>query len=202
MALAVLCVLQASALALQCSTPARRCAAPVLLAPPVEFSRTISVTGLRKQATRNSLCATPEECAALAARFELMSLGSLEANVSLAVVDPRRSRVRAYGSLRASDVAQQGAPVVQIDEARFETFFIDEDLLSLGSGGAYDSESDDSYDEPIEDGQIDMGELVAQHLYLWLAERAMDETRAASGEFAAGTVVIDTGSEGSAISFE
>ena len=168
-------------------------------APVNEFSRTISVAGLKKKATRNSISATSDECAALATRFDLGALGTLDANVSLAVVDPRRSRVRAYGSLRATGIKQGGeqgeAATVQIDDAKFETFFIDEDLLSLPSSGAYDSADDDAYDEPIEDGKIDMGELVAQHLYLWISQREQALLSEQSADYAAGEVVIDTDDE-------
>ena len=158
---------------------------------PNEFSRPISVAKLGRKATRNALSATPEECAALASRFDLAGLRSLEANVSLAVVDPRRTRVRAYGSLCATDVEERGASsALQINSAAFETFFVDEDLL--GGGGAYDSAADDAYDEPIEDGQIDMGELVAQHLYIYLANILdAEKLREASSEYAPGEVVLD-----------
>ena len=162
-----------------------------------EFPRPISVASLKRKATRNELTATPEECAALASRFDLAGIGSLAANVSLAVVDPRRTRVRAYGTFRASAVEPRAAgaaaaEALQVDAAPFETFFVDEELL-IG-GGAYDSDADDAYDEPIEDGSIDMGELVAQHLYLWLSEQEQQELRSADGEtdYKPGEVVFDT----------
>ena len=167
-------------------------------APSSEFSRLMSVGGLRKQATRSALAATEEECAALAARFEFEGIGSLEANVSLAVVDPRRTRVKAYGSLRASNVrvkSMGSASEVQVDGASFETFFIDESMLAAPKSGRYETGDEEAYDEPIEDGQIDMGELVAQHLYLYVSEEQQGEMREAASEFAPGEVVLDTGDD-------
>lgn len=164
--------------------------------PQNEFARPVAVAGFKRKATRNAIEATPEECAALAKRFDLTGLGSLIANVSFAVVDPRLTRVRAYGSFAASDVTPKGSETVQIDPpAKFETFFIDEDLLYLKpttSSGASDADDDDAYDEPIDDGMIDMGELVAQHLYLWLSTYEQDIFREESGEYEAGTIVLDS----------
>ena len=162
---------------------------------PNEFSRPISVAGLGRKASRNAIEATAEECAALATRFDLEGLSTLIANVSLAVLDPRRSRVRAYGSFAATDVGKRGSETLQIDPpVKFETFYIDEDLLYIQptSSGANDAEDESAYDEPIEDGSIDIGELVAQHLYLWLSERELAAFREAAGEFTPGTVVIDS----------
>ena len=42
-------------------------------------------------------------------------------------------------------------------------------------------------------GGIDAGEMVAQHLYLWLSELEQGLLRDAAGEFAPGEVVIDSG---------
>lgn len=166
----------------------------VAMAAPVnEFCRPISVGALGRKATRNALSADEKECAALADRFDLSSLGGLDANVSLAVVDPRRMRVRAYGSFTASDIGV-GSASLQASKVEFETFFVaDDPLEQQGGGGPIDSGDDESYDEPIEDGQIDMGELVAQHFYLYVS----DVESARNSEFdepsvAPGTVVFDS----------
>ena len=166
---------------------------------PNEFSRPISVAGLGRKATRHAIEATAEECAALATRFDLEGLSALVANVSLMVVDPRRSRVRTYGSFAATNVGKRDSAMLQIDPpVKFETFYIDEDLLYIKptSSGANDAEDESAYDEPIEDDAIDIGELVAQHLYLWLSEREMAAFREAAGEFTPGTVVIDSDPDG------
>lgn len=38
-----------------------------------------------------------------------------------------------------------------------------------------DFDGDDEFDELVHDGQIDLGELVSQHLYLHMADLAMQE---------------------------
>ena len=170
---------------------------PLLAAAvPNEFSRPKAVAGLRRQASRFLVEATPEECAALAKRFELQSIGSLAANVSFALVDTQRPRVRAYGSFDATDVGVvngfQGDAVTTLQAIRvpFETFFSGDTLLK----NKYDDDDDDDerFDEDIEDGQIDMGELVAQHLYLYLCDLEMSKYREFTSEYTPGDVVFDS----------
>lgn len=174
-----------------------RCSPPVAAAapPPInEFSRPQAVAGLRKQASRFSLEATAAECADLAKRFDLQAIGALAANVSLAVVDPRRPRVRAYGSLNARDVVVrsgfrgESSTTMQAAGVPFETFFSGDTTVK----GRYDDDDDDSYDEELEDGQIDMGELVAQHLYLYLSELETTKYREFTSDYAPGEVVFDS----------
>jgi hypothetical protein len=155
----------------------RRVPSPVASGPVVnEFSRLVSVTAFGRRATRSTIAATPEERAALAARFGLVGIASLEANVSCAVVDPRLQRVRAYGTITARDVMQEevgvGPVTLQVTQAPFESFFMDKDAAGYADAARakYSFDEEGSYDEPLEDGQIDLGELVAQHLYLHLCE--------------------------------
>jgi hypothetical protein len=169
---------------------------PLLAAAvPNEFSRPKAVAGLRRQASRFLVEATPEECAALAKRFELQSIGSLAANVSLALVDTQRPRVRAYGSFDATDVGVvngfQGDAMTTLQAMRvpFETFYSGDTLPK----NKYDDDDDDErFDEDIEDGQIDMGELVAQHLYLYLCDLEMSKYREFTSEYTPGDVVFDS----------
>lgn len=164
-------------------------------APALEFSRPLNVASLGRKATRTALSATADECAALCTRFGLDGLGALDANVSCAIVDPRRTRVRAYGTLKARDVQQKlsttlgEATTLQVESAAFETFFVDEGAAM--NVGKFADDDDDSYDEPIEGGQIDIGELVAQHLYLYLGDLEM-RRYAEYTEDSVGTVVFDT----------
>jgi len=157
--------------------------------PLNEFSRPLAVDSLGKKAVRNEISANAEECAALAKRFDLESLGSLSANVSCTVVDRRKSRVRARGSFSAGDVVQTGFGNIPVDGITFETFFSDEAAATSGKN-SYDSEEEDTYDEPVEEGQIDLGELVAQHLYLHISQPmdAGDD----DNEYAPGEVVYDS----------
>ena len=79
----------------------------------MEFSRPVIVSTVEKRGKMFSLVATPEECAALAARFDLVSIGALAANVTVTLVDKRRTRVCAHGRLSARDV-QRSIPSGQI----------------------------------------------------------------------------------------
>lgn len=163
--------------------------------PLNEFSRPIAVDSLGKKAVRSDISATPEECAALAKRFALTSLDSVSAKVSCTLIDPRKSRVRAWGTFSAANVAQMESVPIAVDEVPFETFYSDDAALASGKN-AYDSESEEDYDEPIEEGQIDLGELVAQHLYLHISQPEVDFGDE-DEEFAPGEVVFDTGGGGS-----
>ena len=192
------CVATCSAYTLLASRPSCVARAVIRLASgpvPIEFSRPRPIAGLRKQASRFALEATPEECAALAKRFELGGLRSLAANVSLAVIDPRRPRVRAYGSFDAFDVIMKSGlqgdstTTLQAMDVSFETFFSGDAMVQ----GKYDvDEADDAYDEEIEDGQIDLGELVSQHLYLYLSELELTKFREFSSEYEPGEIVFDS----------
>ena len=144
-----------------------------------EFPRPYAAGGLKKSA-RVALEATDAECAALAKRFELEALGALAANVTLTVVDRQRQRVRAVGTLSAADVVRtafDGAQKTQqLDDVAFETYFISEDEATEMLRSDAPLDDDEAFDEEIdENGSVDLGELVAQHLYLYLDELAAME---------------------------
>ena len=144
-----------------------------------EFPRPYAAGGLKKSA-RVALEATDAECAALAERFELEALGALTANVTLTVVDRQRQRVRAVGTLSAADVVRtafDGAQKTQqLDDVAFETYFISEDEATEMLRSDAPLDDDEAFDEEIdENGSVDLGELVAQHLYLYLDELAAME---------------------------
>ena len=144
-----------------------------------EFPRPYAAGGLKKSA-RVALEATDAECAALAKRFELEALGALTANVTLTVVDRQRQRVRAVGTLSAADVVRtafDGAQKTQqLDDVAFETYFISEDEATEMLRSEAPLDDDEAFDEEIdENGSVDLGELGAQHLYLYLDELAAME---------------------------
>lgn len=157
--------------------------------PLNEFSRPLTVDSLGKKAVRNEISASAEECEALAKRFDLESLGSLNANVSCTLIDRRKARVRARGTFSAGNVVQIGFGTIPVNEVTFETFFSDEAAVT-GGKNSYDSEEEDTYDEPVEEGQIDLGELVAQHLYLHISQPV--DGGDDDNEFAPGEVVYDS----------
>ena len=50
----------------------------------------------------------------------------------------------------------------------FETFFREYSESDESAFSVPETQDEESYDEPIEDGSIDIGELTAQHLYIHL----------------------------------
>lgn len=139
---------------------------PVEGAP--EFSRPIRIDQLPSKLSRHRLEADEAERTALAERFDLVALDSLTAEIE---INPptRRGLVRLQGRLKASVVQTcvvTLAPVPALVEAPF----------SLTFGPAVEEESDEidltwggeDPPDPIEDGKIDLGEVVAEHLALAL----------------------------------
>jgi uncharacterized metal-binding protein YceD (DUF177 family) len=143
--------------------------------PKPEFSRPIRADAVHARESVEALEANAGERAALARRLDLQSIGRLAATVKL-----RRVRggtmIRIAGELEA-DVVQTCvatlAPVPARVAERFDALFAPPELIGK------EDEDDESvfYDptaleeedpEPIADGRIDIGELVAQHLSLAL----------------------------------
>jgi len=149
--------------------------AAVRLVETPEFSRPFNARNFGKYA-RSDVCATPAECAALAQRFDLEAIGGLSANVSVSLVNRQSGRLRVYGSLDGSDISRKssGGDVVtlQAQGVDFETFFVPEEKFEARP---IDMDDDESFDEPLEDGQVDLGELVAQHLYMYLYDLSQSE---------------------------
>jgi hypothetical protein len=141
-----------------------RAAAP-LAAAANEWSRPVALGSLGKKALREELDATDAECAALAERFDLDAIESLRATAVLTVVDKRRMRVCVSGELFAS-VRARGDAAALPTSCPFETHFVRADeAFDQYSPGADD---DEAYDEAVDDDTIDVGECVAQHLYVQL----------------------------------
>ena len=162
---------------LQPLTPPLHGRAAVMLASS-EFSRPVSVD--RKQKYQKAeLVASPEECAALCKRFDLEGLDSLVADVRITRVKMGEDtlRVRASGSLTGIGVSRKnfGGERVTLDvqAIEFEAYYATESEDDLG--GEIDLSSDEAFDEPIIDGEINLGELVAQQLYLHLSELTLQE---------------------------
>ena len=109
---------------------AARLGALSLAAPPApEFSRPFALGAFEsRKSARVEVRADSSECAALARRFDFEELSSLAANVSLAVVDRRRMRIRARGTLSAVGLRQRNfvgdSVFVPVSEVPFETYFI------------------------------------------------------------------------------
>ena len=134
-------------------------------ADPVEFSRPMALDRVSTTQHREEIVATDKERAALAERFNLLSLDRLTASFSLKRA--RKDLVRVKGRVSA-DLVQ--ACVVTLDpipahiEEKFEV-----DYLEGAQPAVADLELDvegAEAPEPAPDGWIDLGELAAEQLGL------------------------------------
>jgi len=134
--------------------------------PDPEFSRPFVVDRLGAAPVTETLVATPAECSALATRMRIVTLGGLSATATLERV--LSGLIHVSGRLEA-DVVQ----TCVVTLADFPSHVEDSFTLEFGNAAAEhgdEIEIDVDYDppEPIEDGIIDLGELVAQYLALAL----------------------------------
>jgi uncharacterized metal-binding protein YceD (DUF177 family) len=127
----------------------------------LEFSRPVEVTRLGAAEVAYDIVANDTERAALAKRFDLLSLDRLEAQVTLHRV--AAGVVRLNASLSA-DLVQTDVvtldPVLGHVEDGFTLLFAEE----TDDAGALDPDAE--LVEPMADGRIDIGEAVAQQLSL------------------------------------
>ena len=137
---------------------------------PIEFSRPVKVTDIPVGGLVREIEATAEECAALARRFGLVSLESLSAEIRL---KPRPGQLIELTGRLSSRLAQAcvltlGPVSAEIEDA-FETVFTTDPAAVEPT--PEEIEADESLldaPEPIPGGNIDLGELTAQYLYLAL----------------------------------
>ncbi|MBF0334332.1 MAG: DUF177 domain-containing protein [Alphaproteobacteria bacterium] len=141
-----------------------------MIAEP-EFSRPVRVGSLPPGGRTYAIEAKPDERAALAKRFDLISLDSLKATLRLR---PVGRQVRLEGDLSA-EVTQRCVvtlePIEATVEERFEMCYAegegDEDERFSERDIVVEYEGEDVPD-PIVGGMIDIGEAVAEHLALAL----------------------------------
>jgi uncharacterized metal-binding protein YceD (DUF177 family) len=134
--------------------------------PAGEFSRPIDLDRIGDVESVFDFVATPEECAALAARFGLISIERLEARIKL-----RRRRGKALLRLSghfSADVTQSCvvtlAPVPGHVEDGFTVLYGDVDQ---GAEVLIDPQEEADF-EPLPTGVLDVGETVAQEFALAL----------------------------------
>ena len=132
-------------------------------APPPEFSRLVDLRGIEDKPL--VLVASPEECAALARRFDLVAVKRLEATVSL-VRDG--GTVGVDGRLRAEivqscAVSAEDLPV-RIDEPLAFRFV--PAVTSHRPDEEIELSEDDCDEIEYHDSRFDLGEAVAQSLLL------------------------------------
>lgn len=128
--------------------------------PDVEFSRPLPLGTVPQSGRGISLAATPAECAALAARFGILSLDSLTAELRLAVEE--EGTVRTEGRIAAS-LTQ--ACIVTLEPVAQQ---IDQEIaFRLLPPGREPQDGPEDLDEiECPDGIADLGEAVAEQLAL------------------------------------
>ena len=141
---------------------------PSDLSSPPEFSRPIETESLSHGTTEKKLEASREECEALKERFSIDKLKQLSAILQLARTGSgKRLKVTVSGHLNAT-LSQTCVVTLEPFETEISTEF--QTLFDVGA-----TETDENWDldlqdddppEPIVDGLIDLGELIAQSLSL------------------------------------
>lgn len=151
--------------------------------PPSELARMIKARPLPAGAV--VIEASPEECAALAARFGLGAVESLRAEVSL---EQRPRAIRAKGRLAAAimqpcAISGEDFPVT-IDEP-IDLRFVEEHQRPASEDEEIELEADDCDEIEFSGDMFDLGEAVAQTLGLAIDPYAegpnADAARAAAG---------------------
>ncbi|WP_417806104.1 YceD family protein [Thalassospira lucentensis] len=138
-----------------------------------EFSRIVNTDEQVGKKEKLTIKASDKECAALAKRFELISIDSLQADLTILVASNGEVTVR--GPMQA-DIVQRCVttldPVPEKVEDDVEVLFsphVSEDDLPSNPDDLEDLSEDElmallDQPEPLVDGKIDVGEVVAQFL--------------------------------------
>lgn len=136
--------------------------------PAPEFSRLLSVDKISSTGQIVKLEATPKERQALAERFGLLNLSQLTAQLTV-TPSGKNDGFNVTGKIHA-EVTQQCVislePITATLDREVDVFFL----------ASPESEEVETVDlthveedfEPIEDGLLDLGEMVSQHLFLTL----------------------------------
>lgn len=128
-------------------------------APAVEFSRPLQVDRVPKAGSTEKLSAEPEELKALARRMKLPAIHALSAEIR--ATPWRGGGMKLEGHLTA-DLDQ--VSVISLETFR-ETVSVPVSRYFLPPGAVVENENEDDAD-PIENGWIDLGEVVAETLAL------------------------------------
>jgi uncharacterized metal-binding protein YceD (DUF177 family) len=130
-----------------------------------ELSRPLAVDKVPAGGMEEDIVANVAERQALAARFGLLDLSKLEAHLD---IDHAEDRMIAVTGTMTADVVQQCVVTLDPVEAHIEDtidiVFAPPALLDAGANPPHNDGGEDEAPEPIVNGIIDLGELVAQHL--------------------------------------
>ena len=134
----------------------------------VEFSRPLPLDAVPPEGVTVRLQASPEECRALAARFDLVELAGLSGEIRVEPVGSNPTFL-VTGRL-AADAVQ--ACVVTLESvparvaAEFDRLFSRD--LPAESDGEVEIDAEAETPEPLVEGRLDLGEILAQELSLAL----------------------------------
>lgn len=141
---------------------------------PPEFSRITLISDLTPHPTTFSIEAKKEECEALAQRFGLVSVNFLKAQYE--IWRKADTETICLKGLLKAEVIQNCvitfAPVTEEIKAEFKEFFQQNETLSPEIEDELEFDlsmlEDEDYPELISGNELDVGEIVAQHLSLSL----------------------------------
>lgn len=135
----------------------------------LELSRPISIDDVPSLGRHWTVTATPEECQALAKRYGIASVERLEATLKVRAM-PRSDNYKVEGALSAAVVQTcvvSLVPVHQSIDESFSVIFGPPVEETDGPELAMDVNAEDPPD-PLIEGIINLGEVVAEHLALAL----------------------------------
>ena len=129
-----------------------------------EFSRKVAVEAVGQGDLVLEVIACDEERAALARRFDLLALDGLTANARLRMqpTDQLRLSVTFVADVLQSCVVTLESVATHLSE-RFEVVYAPESESDRDVEAVVDVNEEDP-PEPLPGGQIDVGEMIAQHL--------------------------------------
>lgn len=134
----------------------------------VEFSRTLRLERLRRGEVVRELAAGPQECAALARRFDLPAVDSLSGR--LRVWRPGDGPIIRIEGRLAAEVRQTCVVTLETFASRLSEDFVQLFTLEAPAAGGevFVSPEDEDTPEPLEGDALDLGEVLAEQLALAL----------------------------------
>ena len=130
-----------------------------------ELSRPLRVDKISAGGMAEDIVANAQERKKLTARFGLLDISKLEASLN---IDPERGRMLAVTGTFNADVVQECVvtlePLPSHISGSIDVLFAPPAMLDKGAGPPHFDSGEEDVPEPIVNGVIDLGELVAQHL--------------------------------------
>ncbi len=131
-----------------------------------EFSHIVEAESIPGNGRIFKLSGNPAECEALAKRYDILTVKDLSATVRVHPVQPA-GVLRVDGQIHAEVEQACSISLEPVPETVEETFSVEFGPVEEEVDIELTLEDDDPV-EPLEDGKIDIGELVAQYLALAL----------------------------------